>query len=555
MNQKPKRDFLIPILLCVVGAIMFLPFLGRVHLFDWDEINFAECAREMVTAKQYFLVTINYLPFWEKPPLFIWMQALSMNLFGVSDYAARLPNAICGIATLLLLYHIGKSWKDKKFALLWVLAYVGSVLPHFYFKSGIIDPWFNFFIFTGIYFFARFRMQQKDLLPGKPNYFIALSALFIGLAVMTKGPVALLVFVISLLVYWFISKRKSVIKFKQAMLFVLVFLIAGGAWFIAAALTGHLDTLKSFVEYQVRLFNTQDAGHGGPFYYHLPILLIGCFPASIFAIRGMLISKNDDEKFNEARRWMGILFWVVLILFSIVKTKIIHYSSLCYYPLAFFAAYAAYKLLYENYPWKKWMSWGLAITGGLLAIALAGLPIVAIHKQVILDSGIIKDPFASANFQANVSWSLADCTMGIFLLLSIIFSLVLVSKKKVMLGIVGIFLATLITTNTILIFSAPKIEQYTQQAPIDFYQDLKGKDVYVTTLGFKSYSQYFYFEEQPWKDARCTDNDWLLNGAIDKSAYFVTKINKAEEFEKGYPQLKELYRKNGFVFLQRVNNK
>jgi len=551
--KDSKKDLFICIALAVAGAIMFLPFLGRVHLFDWDEINFAECAREMLVAKQYFLVTINYLPFWEKPPLFIWMQALSMKMFGISDYAARLPNAICGIATVLLLYHVGKTWKDKRFGLLWVLAYVGSLLPHFYFKSGIIDPWFNFFIFSGVYFFARFRTQEQGFLAGKANKFIAFSALFIGLAVMTKGPVALLVFTISVIVYWLMGKRKSVIKFGQIGLYVLVFCAAGGAWFVSAAATGHLDTLKEFVEYQVRLFNTQDSGHGGPFYYHIPILLFGCFPASIFAIHGMLMPKEEDEKFNEARRWMGILFWVVLILFSIVKTKIIHYSSLCYYPLTFFAAFAAYKLLFENSIWKKWMTWGLAITGGLLATVLTALPIVAMHKQAILDSGILKDPFAAANFQANVSWSYADCTMGVFLFLSIITCLVFIGMGRLRQGVIGIFIATLITTNTILIFSAPKIEQYTQQAPIDFYQGLKGKDVYVTTIGFKSYSQYFYFEEPPWKDIHSTDLDWLLKGATDKPVYFVTKITKAEEVEKDYPQLKELYRKNGFVFLERVN--
>src|ERR1700740_592408 len=105
MLNNSKKNPLISLLLIVAGAIMFLPFLGKVHLFDWDEINFAECAREMIAAKQYFLVTINYLPFWEKPPLFIWMQALSMHLFGIGDYAARFPNAICGIATMLMLYH------------------------------------------------------------------------------------------------------------------------------------------------------------------------------------------------------------------------------------------------------------------------------------------------------------------------------------------------------------------------------------------------------------------------------------------------------------------
>jgi len=50
-----------------IGAciLLFVPFLGSVHLFDWDEINFAECAREMVTSGNYSTVTIDYLPFWE----------------------------------------------------------------------------------------------------------------------------------------------------------------------------------------------------------------------------------------------------------------------------------------------------------------------------------------------------------------------------------------------------------------------------------------------------------------------------------------------------------
>lgn len=55
-----------------------IPTIGLSALFDWDEVNFAECAREMIVSKDYFNVTINFQAFWEKPPLFIWMQALSM---------------------------------------------------------------------------------------------------------------------------------------------------------------------------------------------------------------------------------------------------------------------------------------------------------------------------------------------------------------------------------------------------------------------------------------------------------------------------------------------
>ena len=53
--------------------LLFAPFLGGVHLFDWDEINFAEIAREIVLSGTYLSPQLNFQPFTEKPPLFMWL--------------------------------------------------------------------------------------------------------------------------------------------------------------------------------------------------------------------------------------------------------------------------------------------------------------------------------------------------------------------------------------------------------------------------------------------------------------------------------------------------
>src|ERR1044071_3609588 len=103
-----RISFFPSLIVFLCGLALFLPFLGQVHLFDWDEINFAECAREMLVSHDYLRVQIDFQPFWEKPPLFRWLQALSMNLFGVNEYAARFPNAFTGIVTLIVLYYTGK---------------------------------------------------------------------------------------------------------------------------------------------------------------------------------------------------------------------------------------------------------------------------------------------------------------------------------------------------------------------------------------------------------------------------------------------------------------
>ena len=93
------------LIIIVASALLFIPFLGQVHLFDWDEINFAECAREMIVSKDYLRMQIDFKPFYEKPPLFIWLQVLSMKMFGVNEFAARFPNAVAGMLTLIALFY------------------------------------------------------------------------------------------------------------------------------------------------------------------------------------------------------------------------------------------------------------------------------------------------------------------------------------------------------------------------------------------------------------------------------------------------------------------
>ncbi|HQU40655.1 MAG TPA: glycosyltransferase family 39 protein, partial [Chitinophagales bacterium] len=112
----------IPWLLALVTGVVLLPGLGVAHLFDWDEINFAEIAREMTVSGNYSQPTMRFLPFWEKPPLFFWLQALGMEVFGVGEFAARLPNVICGMITIPLLYTIGRRLFDETFGMIWAMA-------------------------------------------------------------------------------------------------------------------------------------------------------------------------------------------------------------------------------------------------------------------------------------------------------------------------------------------------------------------------------------------------------------------------------------------------
>ncbi len=539
------------IIIAIGALILFVPFLGAVHLFDWDEINFAECAREMIATGDYFSVKINFQPFWEKPPVFIWMQALSMTVFGVNEFAARFPNAICGVISLLVLFNIGRKLYDEKFGLIWVLAYAGSYLPHFYFKSGIIDPWFNLFIFSGIYFFILFSNNNLVSNDKKSSRYLIYSAILIGLGVLTKGPVAFLIFGLCFGIYWSIKRFQPIISIKQLFIYALAFLSVAGLWFLMLVLTGNTAIIKEFFLYQIRLFNTQDAGHGGPFFYHWIVLLIGCFPLSVFALRGFKKNTIDTPFQKHYKLWMLILFWVVLILFSVVKTKIIHYSSLCYFPLSFLGAYTVYKLIISEMQWKKHTSYILGIVALIMGVVLVSLPFIDKYKEELIASGLIKDDFGIENLRATVYWSGYESLFGLFLISGVGVMLFLISRNKMKQGVIGIFIISLISINITSWIIAPRIEQYSQRAAIEFYQYLQGKDCYVETIGFKSYAHLFYSLKKEQLNKNSNDMNWLLKGDIDKPAYFASKITSLENIKKDNPELKEIYRKNGFVFFLR----
>tara|TARA_Y100000589_G_scaffold325106_1_gene362390 strand:+ start:12427 stop:14064 length:1638 start_codon:yes stop_codon:yes gene_type:complete len=530
------------------AALLFIPFLGNVHLFDWDEINFAEAAREMLVTGNYATVQIDFMPFWEKPPLFFWFQALSMKLFGVNEFAARFPNAVCGIITLISLFNIGTKLKDENFGLLWVLAYVGSFLPFFYFKSGIIDPWFNYFIFMGIYFSAK-----KYLFPNTYKLKdVFISGVLIGLAVLTKGPVGALIYGLTVGVFLAFNKFKNFPTFKETGLFTLGLISFGSIWFIEELVNGRLNIIIEFIVYQIRLLKTQDAGHGGPFYYHFIVLIFGVFAASAYAFFAFFKEKKEQEQspLQLFKRWMLILFWVVLILFSVVKTKIVHYSSMAYFPITFLGAYYAYELIVKQKEFSKAFKLLYLSIATIIGLAIIFLPFIAINKQAIIESGMIKDVFASENFKANVHWSGFEAVIGIIFLLGnyiIVFAKSIPVTKK----IVASFLLTLFTVNIASVIITPKIEGYSQRAAIEFYQSFKGRDVYVYPLGFKSYAHLFYTDKQPQNSLKGKSIDWLLKEKIDKPAYFVCKITNADDFLKQNPLLEKIGEKNGYVFLKR----
>jgi len=546
--------------IALLAALFFIPFLGGAHLFDWDEINFAEAAREMLRSGEYLRVYINYLPFWEKPPLFLWLQAMAMAVFGVGEFAARLPNALCGIATLVLLYNIGRKLYDHRFGLIWAGAYFGSVLPFLYFKSGIIDPVFNLFIFSGLYLFILFywKKERYEGIELKANQwtYLFFGGLLIGLGILTKGPVAYLLTGLTMFVYWIYQRFRLYISIPQFLFFTLAAALAMLAWYGVEILKNGPALVIQFNEYQYRLFSTPDAGHGGFPGYHFVVMLFGCFPASIFLIRTLFkMPQPALAHQTDFRKWMLFLFWTVLILFSIVESKIVHYSSMCYFPLTFLAASAIHNLLDGRIAFSRWMKFGIAAIGGIYALLLIALPWVMMQSDRL--KPLFNDPFAQGNLEAAVRWTGWEMLPGIWLMGVLYISLRWLSQEnRRARGFAVLFGGTAVFVMLTLIFYINRVESYSQRAAIEFFKSKADERCYLLTHGYKSYAHLFYGDVPPEAKPHTEDpqawKDYLLHGEVDRPVYVVTKVHRVPELVAAEPQLKEIGRKNGFVFFERM---
>ena len=574
MKSFLDRPYGYQFLLIIIGLVFFLPFLGSVHLFDWDEINFAESSREMLVSKNFFQVQINYEPFMEKPPLFFWLQSISMSIFGITEFAARFPNAIFGVLTMLTLFKIGKTLRSEVFGFIWALVYFGSFLPNLYYKSGIIDPVFNYFIFCSIYYLIRLINLDKGQ---EQNKFAALSGLFIGLAIITKGPVGLLLLMLVFGVYWALSRFKKLASVKSVLIFIVTIFAVSFLWFGFELIQNGPWFIVEFVKYQIDLFTTPVAGHSQPFYYHFVVVLIGCFPLSVIALPRFMRSK--ELGIFEFEKWMKILFWVVMILFSISTTKIVHYSSMAYLPLSFLAANYLFKLYKKEIEVKKWMLFTIGFFGFVFSSLLTLLPILLQNKDEWLIPNL-KDPFAAAQLSIDIPIVGWEFLIGVVYFISIVVGLHLLSKLQV---VKSLLVLSLSTAFCLLVFTrvmVPKIESFSQGPMITFYENLRGKDVYVTPVNMKSYAQYFYSEVQPLEEGSALSiykkqllaehnaesfNDlpqkdktifnsqvvnWLMSEDVDKPTYFVVRVHHQDKMNNE-PLCEFLYKEGGFAFYKR----
>jgi 4-amino-4-deoxy-L-arabinose transferase-like glycosyltransferase len=267
------------LLLSVLGALSlcYVVNLGYLPLWDPDEPYYVESAREMVERGDLITPFFNYEPRLNKPVFFYWLQILSGKLFGFNELSARVPSFIAGIGLLLLIYKIGNLLYDKKTGLASMLIGATSFEIYVLSRQSVTDMCLAFFMTLAIYGYVSVYKAGKD--NGKWYY------LYIGtaLAVITKGPVGLLLPGAVVFFIMLVQRDFSLIKRMHLFKGIIIFLAIASPWYFLVLMQHGFKFFKIFIiDNNLLRYVTPMYKHTGGIFYYIPVLLLGFFPWILF---------------------------------------------------------------------------------------------------------------------------------------------------------------------------------------------------------------------------------------------------------------------------------
>jgi 4-amino-4-deoxy-L-arabinose transferase-like glycosyltransferase len=315
-ENSEKRD--LATLLLIFG-VTFFQFLGRVPLIEPDEGRYAEIPREMLELGDFITPHLNYVKYFEKPPLHYWLNALSFKIFGENEFAARFPGALMGLLTVLLTYHVGRRLFGRREGLLAALILGTSIGFIIQARIDIIDMTLTCTLSAALAFFivaAREGETRKGL-------YYHLFYFFAALAVLAKGLIGIVFPGAIIFLYMLSTRNWRLLKEMRLLTGIPLFLLVSAPWFIMVSLQNPEFPRFFFIREHFERFTTTVHHRKRGIWFFVPVLLITMLPWSFFipaAVRGVWRERRSAE--GKARLYLFIWAAFIFLFFSISDSQL-----------------------------------------------------------------------------------------------------------------------------------------------------------------------------------------------------------------------------------------
>jgi 4-amino-4-deoxy-L-arabinose transferase-like glycosyltransferase len=313
------------VVIIIVTFVLISANIGGLYIYALDEAKNSTCAREMMEQGEWIVPTFNYELRTDKPPLHYYFMIGAYSIFGVNAFSARFFSIIMGILTVISIWFLTVKYYGHRTALYTSLVLLSSLHFALQFHMAVPDPYLIFFMTLGFVTFYIFYKEDKSL-------YLFLSYLSFGLGVLTKGPVAIALPGLAILLFLIFTRTFTwsyFLKLKPLwILAVLVLIIA--PWFILVGIKTNGEWLYDFFfRHNLGRYTDTMEGHGAIFLVTPMIVILGLLPFSVFFVQAYRYGWKNRRSYD-LLLYAGIITLTIITFFAFSSTKLPNYTVPAY---------------------------------------------------------------------------------------------------------------------------------------------------------------------------------------------------------------------------------
>lgn len=314
LNKRIRTILIVTILASSLFLNLFQ--LGKYPLFDWDEATYAHIADNTMRNSDWLALKKLNNNWFEKPPLYIWLIMLSFKVFGMSDFSARLPSALFGVITAVLLFLLvlelsNNHWQAFFASFILILTPPFLILGR---QSRVDIPLIAAILFA-LYSFIKGQRKEKWLLG---------FGIGVGIGVMIKSVIGLFAFPLAL-IFSLLYRKRDRLKNKYLWWGLALMVLIVAPWHIYESYRFGMPFWDNYFNFHVLRRITTVMGNSEPYMYLSKLWTLVQPWSTVFVILLPMMLFAGFRKMQENQRlaWFGLssaLF--ILLVFSIPQTKL-----------------------------------------------------------------------------------------------------------------------------------------------------------------------------------------------------------------------------------------
>jgi 4-amino-4-deoxy-L-arabinose transferase-like glycosyltransferase len=330
MNKDADHQSRIWILLALL-SILYLFGSNILPLIPPDEPRYSQVARQMFASGDWVTPRLGNHPWFEKPVLLYWLMCVSFKIFGVTEFALRLPSTISALICVYLTYNIVRKAAGESAALLSAIISGTSAFFVAFAHAATFDMLLTVCVAASLWSVFEF-----DALTGKKLY-LFLAYAFCGLGILAKGFVAPAVIILTASIYWFTEHRFRDLGKLHLIKGILLAAIVAGVWLVPVTLIHRsLFWNDFFLQHHLARFTSSKLHRAESVFFYVPIVLLGVYPWTAALFCGFRDGRTDQQR--KLMRFSFIWFISSFVFFSLSRVKLPGYILPLAPPLAVMSA-------------------------------------------------------------------------------------------------------------------------------------------------------------------------------------------------------------------------